>query len=78
MTDSTTHKNAVLARMTPGRWLALVLVVLAVIFIFQNTATTRIQLAWTHVNAPLWLILLIVLAIGWIVGWLLGRRKSGA
>ncbi|MFD1810795.1 LapA family protein [Rhodococcus gannanensis] len=75
MADSTTHKNAVLSRMTPGRWLALVLVVLAVIFIFQNTSTISISLAWLTIDAALWLVLLVVFAIGWIAGWLLGRRK---
>ncbi|MGW4477065.1 LapA family protein [Rhodococcus triatomae] len=75
MADSTTHRNPVLSRMTPGRWLALALVVLAVIFIFQNTATTSISLAWLTIDAALWLVLLVVFAIGWIAGWLLGRRK---
>ncbi len=77
MTDSTTQKKSLLSRMTPGRWLALVLVVLAVIFIFQNTATASISLAWFTIDAPLWLVLLVVFAIGWVAGWLLGRRRPG-
>ncbi|GAA4488969.1 hypothetical protein GCM10023094_49730 [Rhodococcus olei] len=75
MADQRSAKPSLLSTMTPARWLALILMVLAVIFIFQNTATTTIQLAWLHINAPLWLALLAVFVIGWAAGWLTGRRR---
>ncbi|MGW0172937.1 LapA family protein [Rhodococcus sp. NPDC003322] len=78
MSDQGSAKTSLMSRMTPGRWLALALVVLAVIFIFQNTATTTIQLAWFSFEAALWVFLLAVFVIGWIAGWLVGRRKSGS
>lgn len=75
MTNRTSEKRSPLSKMTPGRWLALVLVVLAAIFIFQNTASTTVQLFGVSIQTPLWFTLLVVFVIGWIAGWLSGRRK---
>ena len=54
------------------------LVVLAVIFIFQNRSATTIQLFWVSVQSPLWLTLAVILLLGWIAGLLTTRRKKPA
>jgi uncharacterized integral membrane protein len=62
-------------RFTPRQIIAIVLVVAALIFVFQNRAETRILFINATFQAPLWTVLLIMLIIGFIVGWFLGRRR---
>ena len=61
--------------MTPGRTVVLVLGVLALIFIFENTRDVRIRLLIPEVTMPLWLALLITFVVGWLCGRFL-RRSS--
>lgn len=61
------------------RWAAIVLVVLAIVFIVQNgiaTQTTRLQLLWIEVTAPLWLLALIVFLVGGLAGYLFARNRQ--
>ena len=62
-------------RYTPRQIIAIVLVVAALIFIFQNREETRIQFINATFQAPLWTVLLTMLIIGSIVGWFLRRRR---
>ena len=62
--------------LTPRNALAVVLVVLAVIFILQNRSATTIQLFGVSVQSPLWLTLVVILLLGWIAGLLTTRRKK--
>lgn len=55
-------------RLTPGRIVVLVLGVLALVFIFENTRDVRIRLLVPEVTMPLWLALLITYVIGWLCG----------
>ncbi|MCD2105921.1 LapA family protein [Rhodococcus erythropolis] len=73
-TRNTTARSVLTSRNT----LALLLVVLAVIFILQNRAATTIQLFWVSVQSPLWLILVVILVLGWIAGLLTNRRAKTA
>ncbi|WP_203871903.1 LapA family protein [Planomonospora parontospora] len=59
-------------------WLALALLVLAVVFILQNRQDTAIRLFTLVVTAPLWITLVACTAIGMLIGALIGRgsRKS--
>jgi putative membrane protein len=61
--------------LTPRNILAAVLVVLTLIFIFQNRSETTIELFWVSVQSRLWLTLVVILLLGWIAG-LLTRRKK--
>ncbi|RSN03211.1 hypothetical protein DMH25_23785 [Streptomyces sp. WAC 01325] len=61
--------------MTPGRITVLVLAALALIFIFENTASTEIRLLVPLVTMPLWLALLAVGIIGALVGGYFMRRR---
>ncbi|MFI7450023.1 DUF1049 domain-containing protein [Nonomuraea sp. NPDC049714] len=55
-------------------WLALVLLVLAIVFILQNRQDAVIQLFMIVVTAPLWITLVVCTAIGILIGALIGRR----
>jgi lipopolysaccharide assembly protein A len=59
----------------PGRILALVLVVLAVVFIAQNRDRMQISFFTLDVSAPTWLLLTIMTVLGVAVGALLGRAR---
>jgi uncharacterized integral membrane protein len=64
--------------MTARRIAVLVLVALALVFIFENFHDVRIRLIVPEVTMPLWLALLITFVIGGLCG-LLARswRRSG-
>jgi len=53
---------------------AAVIVVLALTFVFQNTATGRVDFLFWSIEAPAWLWLLIIFLAGALAGWLFGRR----
>lgn len=54
--------------MTPGRIAVLVLAVLALVFIFENTQETEIRLLVPVVTMPLWTALLATGVIGALCG----------
>lgn len=58
-------------------WIALVLLVLVIVFIFQNGQTATVNLLFISISAPMWITLLICLVIGILIG-VLGRRRSKA
>jgi uncharacterized integral membrane protein len=55
--------------------LAIVLVVLAVIFIVQNTVRHEIHLLWVTVEAATSLVLIVIFLLGVATGMLLHRRR---
>lgn len=61
--------------MTPARITVLVLVALALIFIFENTRETEIRLLIPLVTMPLWLALLGMGVIGALFGAYFMRRR---
>lgn len=58
------------------RWLAVVLTVIAVVFIVQNPDDTRISFLWIHLTWPLWLTLSIVAVIGIVIGHFITKRHG--
>ncbi|MEU6082805.1 LapA family protein [Streptomyces sp. NPDC047108] len=54
--------------LTPGRVVVGVLLILCLVFIFENTGETKIRLLIPEVIMPLWLALLAVGLIGFICG----------
>jgi uncharacterized integral membrane protein len=56
-------------------WVALVIVIVALVFVLQNRQYTSIYLFTVSVSAPLWTILLITLAVGILAGLLVRRRR---
>ncbi|MFE7118924.1 DUF1049 domain-containing protein [Streptomyces sp. NPDC057654] len=62
---------------TPGRLVLLVIAVLALVFVFENTRQVKIRLLLPEVTVPLWIALAVMLVIGWLVGRYVtfGRRR---
>jgi uncharacterized integral membrane protein len=53
-----------------------VLLVLAVLFVFQNTEATEIRFVVPTVETPLWVALAVTMVIGMVVGFLLARSRD--
>jgi uncharacterized integral membrane protein len=51
-----------------------VLAVLVIVFVAENTRKVGIRFVGPKVSTPLFVALLVTLAIGIVIGWLLGRR----
>ena len=58
----------------PKQWAAIALVIVALVFILQNLTFVRVEFFLIHSTAPLWLILLITLAVGYAIGRFSTRR----
>ena len=54
---------------------AIVLVVLGVIFVVENTRRTKIRFIIPEVTVQVWVALVAALAVGVVIGWLLERRR---
>ncbi|MCZ4550879.1 hypothetical protein [Gordonia rubripertincta] len=76
MTQSSRRKTNVFAKVSPAGWAAVALSIIAVIFVLQNRRSTNIQLFWITVDSPLWFTLLVVFAVGWLVGVLTMRGRA--
>lgn len=63
------------ALITPKTVLIAVIVVAAAWFVIANHQSARMHLWVTSVSAPLWLVLLCTLAVGWAAGWLMRSRR---
>lgn len=74
----TTSKSSsrFLARVSPGQWAALILTAALIVFVLQNRSSTSINLFWMDLSSPLWFTLLVVFALGWVVGVLTNRRRT--
>jgi uncharacterized integral membrane protein len=66
------------SRITPRHVAIGVLGAAVVAFVLQNTATTRVQLLVFSFDLPLWLVLVVLVAVSMAVGVLLGRRSARA
>lgn len=64
------------SRLSPRLVTALVLVVLAVVFIFQNNQPTAIRILVPVVIMPLWVALASMLVIGAVIGYIANRRRG--
>ncbi len=58
---------------TARRVVVALLVVAAVAFIIQNTNTVDISWLMFGFSAPQWLMTVMLLAVGFVVGWFVGR-----
>lgn len=57
-----------LARITGRQWASMALVIVALVFILQNLNIVRVEFFLFHTSAPLWAVLLITLAAGYVIG----------
>jgi uncharacterized integral membrane protein len=62
-----------------AHWLSLLILLVVCIFIASNAQRVTVHLVGAHVQARLWLMLLITAGLGFLAGWLFqahrGRRK---
>jgi uncharacterized integral membrane protein len=54
---------------------AIVLIVIAIVFVAQNTAEATMSFLWFDFTAPVWLGFLVDVVIGVAIGFLLGRAR---
>lgn len=57
-----------LSKFTGKQWLSIVLVIVTLVFILQNLNYVRVEIFLFHTSAPLWLILLATLGLGYLIG----------
>jgi uncharacterized integral membrane protein len=57
-------------------WLALVLIVVAAIFVAQNRDRVGVHVLWVTMESPMWFILVVIFALGVLIGLLLHRRRN--
>jgi uncharacterized integral membrane protein len=66
-------------RVSPGQIGAIALAVIALVLVLQNTNRVQVNLLFWDVTMRLWVLLLVMLALGAVIGSLLrwrGRRRS--
>jgi len=73
--ESGRHTGGALSRFAVRNWAALILVVLAAVFIGQNRDRQAVRLLWITVESPMWLLLSAMMVVGIVVGLLLHRRR---
>jgi uncharacterized integral membrane protein len=82
VSDSITSRSLErVKQLSPRAWIMIVVAVLALIFIFQNTGDARVHVLFWDSKLPLWLWLLLLFASGFVVGSLFPwfrRRKKGS
>lgn len=62
-------------RVRPGVVIAVLVGVLALVFVLQNRDPVAIHLATLTVSAPLWLLLTVMTAVGALLGYVVARRR---
>ncbi|MCE3550607.1 LapA family protein [Pseudonocardia sp. RS11V-5] len=62
-------------RITARAVVALVVAVLALVFVLQNRDPVGVYLLTLTLSAPLWLLLVVMIAVGLLIGVVLTRRK---
>lgn len=74
--DSTAGRNKNdLAAFARRFWLPAVLLIVAIIFIATNTESATFNIFWVRITQPLWLLLTVTVAVGFVIGWFVGRRR---
>jgi putative membrane protein len=75
-TETPTRGSNAVVTFLQRRWLSVLLVVLAVVFVAQNRHEVRINLFATTVTTPLWVALTAMLVIGLAAGTFRIRRAG--
>ncbi len=63
------------SRLSAGQWVAVVLTVLAAVFVIENRGRVEIEFLLITIRSPMWLVLLVVFAVGWLSGMLFRRVR---
>ena len=62
-------------RISPDTIVAIVLIVLGAVFVFENTKKIKIRFIIPKVEVQVWVALVAAIAVGVVIGWLLERRR---
>ncbi|MEU8895820.1 hypothetical protein [Nocardia sp. NPDC048505] len=65
-----------LSRLSLNQWVALILTVLAVLFFLENRDRVEIEFLLITIRSPMWLVLLVTFAVGWLAGMLMTRKRK--
>jgi uncharacterized integral membrane protein len=75
-TETPARRTSPVVTFLQRRWLSVLLLVLAVVFVAQNRQPVRIDLLATTVTTPLWVALTAMLAVGLAAGTFRIRRAG--
>lgn len=80
MTDSApkSHSKPVAddgVRLTPKAIVAIAILIASLIFVFSNTGEIQLQFLMFAISAPAWMMLLILLLAGFLIGFFVGRNR---
>lgn len=75
--DATTDRRFAGVPLNARTLVYVVVAILAVWFVLMNTASAKIHL-WglSTVTSPLWIVLLVMVAVGFVLGWFLRRYRD--
>jgi uncharacterized integral membrane protein len=62
-------------RISADTVVAIILLVLGIVFVAENTRRTKIRFIVPEVRVQVWVALVVSLAVGVIIGWLFERRR---
>jgi putative membrane protein len=62
-------------RITARQVVAVVVAVLTLVFVLQNRGPVDVHLITLTLSAPMWLLLVVMIAVGLLVGYAVTRRK---
>lgn len=71
---SSTHRTPLLT-LVRERWVAIVLLILTVAFVAQNRNRVDLNLFWIHWRMQLWFVLLVMAAVGAVIGYIVSRQR---
>jgi len=60
-------------RLSPKVIGAGIALVLALVFVLQNTSKTTVEFLWMSFDVGTWFLLVVMFALGWLAGWLLPK-----
>jgi uncharacterized integral membrane protein len=75
-TETTSAGSSPAVRLLKAHWATIVLVILVVILIAQNTEQISVDFLWLSFDSALWLVLVITTIVGFLVGLLTARRRA--
>jgi uncharacterized integral membrane protein len=61
--------------MSPKVVVALIIAVVALMFIFSNTGTATLSFLGLQFTAPGWLMFMVILIAGFLIGFMMGRNR---
>jgi uncharacterized integral membrane protein len=74
--ERSSSDSTLLQKIGPRGVASIILGIVVVIFILENTRKTKIRFVGPQVSAPLWLALLITAALGAAAGFLIARHTN--